>query len=76
MKKLILLCILLLFISCDIEWSKIPEAPYIITQTKICTGCKANYKYWIRSMNSINRTDEIITNQLFNVGDTIYLIKK
>lgn len=70
---LYILLVAFLFTSC--EGFKIPEAPYIVTQTKTCNDCKAKYKYWIKAMNTPTRTTEIITDQVFMIGDTLRFSK-
>jgi hypothetical protein len=67
------LLVAFLFTSC--ESRKIPEAPYIVTQSKICKDCKAKYKYWVKSLNSPRRTTEFITDEVFMVGDTLRISK-
>ena len=77
MKKLsyaiYILLVAFLFTAC--ESTKIPEAPYIVTQTKNCNDCKAKYKYWVKSMNTPTRKSEIITDQVFMIGDTLRFSK-
>tara|TARA_B110000971_G_scaffold200303_1_gene218216 strand:+ start:385 stop:630 length:246 start_codon:yes stop_codon:yes gene_type:complete len=67
------LLVTVLITACESEY--IPEAPYIVTQIKICNNCKAKYKYWVKSMNSPKRTTEIITDQSFMIGDTLRFSK-
>ena len=61
-------------LSC--EGIAIPEAPYVVTELESCEGCKAQYKYKINSLNSPERYTEIITNQVFLIGDTLHISKQ
>ena len=70
---LYILLVAFLFTAC--ESGKIPEAPYIVTQTKNCNDCKAKYKYWVKSLNSPKRTTEFITDEIFMIGDTLRISK-
>jgi hypothetical protein len=67
------LLVAVLFTAC--ESNMIPEAPYVVVQVKKCNGCKAKYKYWVRSLNSPERTTEFITDESFMVGDTLRISK-
>lgn len=70
---LYILLVAFLFTGC--ESGKIPEAPYKVTKSVNCEGCKAKYKYQINSLNSPKRYTEIITDQVFAVGDTLRISK-
>lgn len=77
-KKLInytlyLVLVAVLFTSC--EYGKLPEAPFIVDKMESCEGCKAKYKYKVKAMNSPKRTTEFITDELFEVGDTLRIGK-
>jgi hypothetical protein len=73
--KYFLYTLLVTFLFTCCESGKIPEAPYIVTQTKNCDGCKGKYKYWVKSMNTPTRTTKFITDQVFMIGDTLLFIK-
>ncbi len=70
---LYILLVAVLFTAC--ESSKIPEAPYKVTEATNCDGCKAKYKYKINSINSPKRYTEIITDEIFSIGDTLRISK-
>lgn len=70
---LYLVLVAVLFASC--EYDKIPETPFIVYKLESCEGCKAKYKYKVKAMNSPKRTTEFITDEFFQVGDTLRVSK-
>ena len=61
-------------ISC--ESIMIPEPPYVVTEMESCEGCGVLFKYKINSIKHPERYTEIVTDQLFMVGDTLQVNKQ
>lgn len=67
--------VLATFLFAGCESGKIPEAPYVVTESKKCNECKAKYKYKINSINTPTRYTYIITDDVYSIGDTLRFSK-
>lgn len=73
MRKIILILTLSVFVF-NCESMKIPIPPYLVT--KIESIDNGIYRYDLVSLANKERSTNIITNDLYSVGDTIYIVKK